>query len=167
MHILLTLTRTHFCVSASDFDKQLHSCRLFFLSLYAFWWGDASFWLTSISSPSLIQQITTHFPLGTMCEPSLLAEILRMCAFSPAFNFEGAKLFIGIFGGSYGQESAHNVGDPGLIPGSRWSPREGNGYPFQYSWLENSMDRGAWRTPIYGVTKSRSWLSNSHFHFWM
>ena len=38
-----------------------------------------------------------------------------MRAFSPVFNFEGAQLFIGIFGGSDGQESARNVGDPGLL----------------------------------------------------
>ena len=79
-----------------------------------------------------------------------------MHAFSPVFNFEGAQLFIGIFGGSDGQESARNVGDPGLIPGSRRSPGEGNGYSFQYSCLENSMDRGASWTTIYGVTKSRA-----------
>ena len=61
-----------------------------------------------------------------------------MHAFSPVFNFESAQLFIGIFGGS---ESAHNVGDPGLIPGSRRSPGEGNGYPFQSAGLENSRQR--------------------------
>ena len=79
-----------------------------------------------------------------------------MHAFSPVFNFEGAQLFIGIFSGSDGQESARNVGDPGLIPGSRRSPGEGNGHSFQYSCLENSMDRGAWWTTIYGVTNSRA-----------
>ena len=31
-------------------------------------------------------------------------------------------------------------------------PREGNGYPLQYSCLENAMDRGAWRTTVHGVT---------------
>ena len=47
-----------------------------------------------------------------------------------------------------------NAGDPGLIPGSGRSPGEGNGYPLQYSCLENSMDRGAWRATVHGVTKS-------------
>ena len=42
-------------------------------------------------------------------------------------------------GGSEGKESACNVGDPGLILGSEWSPGEGHGNPFQYSCLENSM----------------------------
>ena len=37
------------------------------------------------------------------------------------------------------------MGDLGLIPGLGASPREGNGYPLQYSGLENSMDRGAWQ----------------------
>ena len=48
------------------------------------------------------------------------------------------------FCGSDGKESACNVGDLGLIPGLGRSPGEGNGYPLQYSGLENSMDRGAW-----------------------
>ena len=34
------------------------------------------------------------------------------------------------------------------------SPREGNGYPLQYSCLENSMDTEAWRATVHGVTKS-------------
>ena len=43
---------------------------------------------------------------------------------------------------SDGKESACNTGDPGLIPGSGKFPGEGNGYPLQYSCLDNSMDRG-------------------------
>ena len=50
---------------------------------------------------------------------------------------------MGFPGGLDGKESACNTGDPGLIPGSGRSPGEGNGYPFQCSHLENSMDRGA------------------------
>ena len=47
-------------------------------------------------------------------------------------------------GGSDSKEFAYNVGDLGLIPGSGRSPGEENGNPFQYSCLENPMDRGAW-----------------------
>ena len=47
--------------------------------------------------------------------------------------------------GSVGKESACNAGGLGLIPGSTRSPGERNGIPFQYSCLENSMDRGAWQ----------------------
>ena len=45
---------------------------------------------------------------------------------------------------SAGKESIYNAGDPGLTPGSGRSPGEGNGNPLQYSYLENSMNRGAW-----------------------
>ena len=58
-------------------------------------------------------------------------------------------------GGSDGKESACNVGDLGLIPGWGRSPEEGNGYPLQYSCLENPMDRGAWWATVHGVTKSQ------------
>jgi len=50
-------------------------------------------------------------------------------------------------GGSDGKESTCNAGDPGLIPG------EGNGYPLQYSCLENPMDRGAWWATVHGGCK--------------
>ena len=43
-------------------------------------------------------------------------------------------------GSSAGRESACSAGDPGSIPGSGRSSGEGNGYPLQYSGLENSMD---------------------------
>ena len=46
-------------------------------------------------------------------------------------------------GSSDGKESACNAGDLGSIPGLGRSPEEGNGYPLQYSCLENSIDRGA------------------------
>ena len=37
---------------------------------------------------------------------------------------------------------------------------EGNGNPFQYSCLENPMDRETWRAAVYGVTKSWTQLSD-------
>ena len=50
--------------------------------------------------------------------------------------------------------SACNAGDLGPIPGLGRSPGEGNGYPLQYSCLENPMDGGAWWATVYGITKS-------------
>ena len=47
-------------------------------------------------------------------------------------------------GGSDGKASARNVGGPGSIPGLGWSCGVGNGNPLQYSYLENSVDGGAW-----------------------
>ena len=46
-----------------------------------------------------------------------------------------------------------NTGDLDLIPGSGRFPGDGNGYLLQYSCLENSMDRGAWRATVHGVAK--------------
>ena len=46
-----------------------------------------------------------------------------------------------------------NAGDAGLIPGSGTSPEEGNDNPPQDSCLGNSMDRGAWRATVQGVSK--------------
>ena len=62
-------------------------------------------------------------------------------------------------GGSYGKESACNAGDLGSIPRSARSPGEGNGNPFQYSCLVNSMDKGAW---LVIAANSRTWLSDFH-----
>ena len=55
----------------------------------------------------------------------------------------------GLPGGSAGKESACRVGDLGLILGLGRSPGEGNGYPLQYSGLENSMN-----CMVHGVAKS-------------
>ena len=60
-------------------------------------------------------------------------------------------------GGSEDKASACNAGDPGLIPGLGRSPGEGNGYPLQYSCLENSMD-----CVVPGVTKNQIRLSDFH-----
>ena len=49
---------------------------------------------------------------------------------------------MGFPGDSDGKESACSMGDLGSMPGPFRSPREGNGYPLQYSCLDNSMDRG-------------------------
>ena len=48
-----------------------------------------------------------------------------------------SKKVLGFPGGSDGEESACSAGDLGLITGSGRSPGEGNGYPLQYSCLEN------------------------------
>jgi len=43
-----------------------------------------------------------------------------------------------------------------LIPGPGRSPGEGHSNPLQYSFLENSMDRGAWWATVHGVAKSQT-----------
>jgi len=65
-------------------------------------------------------------------------------------------LSVGFPGGSDNKESACNAGDLGSIPGLGRSPGEGNGYPLQYSYLENSMNRGAWQATVHGVTRNQT-----------
>ena len=66
--------------------------------------------------------------------------------------------------GSDSKESACNAGDPGSVSGLGRSPGEGNGYPLQYSCLENPMNRGAWQAKVHGITVSWTQLSDSHTH---
>ena len=52
--------------------------------------------------------------------------------------------------------NAEDAGDVSSIPGLGRSPGEGNGNPLQYSWLENSTDRGVWRARTHEFVKSRT-----------
>jgi len=49
--------------------------------------------------------------------------------------------------------NAGDTRDLGSIPGLGRSPRGGNDNPFQYSSLENPMDRGAWQAAVHRVTE--------------
>ena len=109
-----------------------------------------------------ITQGVLHFDLGGVCLlaiPSMVLLLIReleaiiiLCSIKPGY----------FPGGSDGRVFACNVGDLGLIPGSERYPGEGNGNPLQYSYLENSMDGGAWQAIVHGVSKSWTLL---HFHF--
>ena len=75
----------------------------------------------------------------------------------------------GFPGGSDRKESACNVGDLGSIPGLGRSPGGGHGNPFQYSCLENPMDKRVWWVTVCGVTKkldTTEWLSTTQ-HIWI
>ena len=54
--------------------------------------------------------------------------------------------------------NAADLRDTGSIPGSGRSPGSRHGNSLQYSCLENSMDRAAWRAPVHRVTKSQTRL---------
>ena len=56
--------------------------------------------------------------------------------------------------GSYGKESACNAGYPGSIPGSERYLGKGTGKPFQYSCMENPINREAWRAIVSEIPKS-------------
>ena len=61
---------------------------------------------------------------------------------------------MGFPGSSHSKESACNAGDPGSTLSGEDSPGDGNGYPIQYSFLENSMDRGVWWAAVHGAAMS-------------
>ena len=95
---------------------------------------------------------------GFLASRSLFLHICKMgklCNSPSKFN-----LFLNFYhfidSGSDGKEPACNAGDPGSFPGSGRSPGEENSNPLQCSCLENSVDRGAWRTTVYGVAKSQT-----------
>ena len=60
--------------------------------------------------------------------------------------------YSGFPGGSDSKKSAFSAGDTGEV----------NGYPLQYSCLENSMDRGTWWATVHGAAKSQTRLSDQH-----
>ena len=63
-------------------------------------------------------------------------------------------------GDSDGKKSICNAGDLGSTPGSERSPGERNGNPIQYSWLENSMDRGAWQAIVHELQRVKhDWVT--------
>ena len=56
--------------------------------------------------------------------------------------------------------SAGNTGDVNSVPGLGRSPGAGNGNALQCSCLKNPMDRGAWRTTVHEIAKSRTQLND-------
>ena len=63
-------------------------------------------------------------------------------------------IYVCVFPGSAGRESAWNAEDLGSIPGLQRSPGVGHGNSLQYSCLERPMDRGAWWATAYSITES-------------
>ena len=76
---------------------------------------------------------------------------LRLWA--PDIPLSNISTLLSFPGSSGSKESACIAGDSGLIPGSGRSPGEEHDNPFQYSCLENSMDRGVWPAAVHGVAK--------------
>ena len=132
-------------------------------------------WGESFCSSSSFFFFHVKYVVQTVERASLIAQLVKN---PPAIQetpvqFLGGKIrwrrryrlptpvLLGFPHGSAGKESTCYVGDLGLIPGLGRSPGEEKGYPLQYSGLENSMD-----CIVHGVTRSRTWLSDFHFHCW-
>ena len=67
---------------------------------------------------------------------------------------------MGFVNGSDSKESACSTGNLGSVLVLERSLGEGNGYPLQYSCLENPMDRGTWWAKVHGVANSWTQMSN-------
>ena len=104
------------------------------------------------SRASLIAQLVKNLPA--------MQDLIPGSGRSPGEERGYHSSILGLPCGSAGKESACNAGDLGSISGLGRSPWEGKGYSPQYSGLENSMD-----CIVHGVTKSRTQLSDFHFHF--
>ena len=74
------------------------------------------------------------------------------------------NFLLGFYDSSIGKESICSAGDLGSIPGSGRSPREGNGNPLQYSYLENPMDRGTWQATM-GLQETDMTYQLKHHRF--
>ena len=108
-------------------------------------------WISAFFGPTLTsihdywKNLLLYGPLSAKCHLCFLT-----CCLALSWGFHC---------GSTGKEFACNAGDLGSIPGLGRSPKEGKGYPLQYSGLENSMD-----CIVHGLTKSWTQLGNFHFH---
>ena len=106
---------------------------------------------------------------ASIIHPDFSRDISTLCVIFYMYTY----FFKSFPDGSLVKNPPTNEGDAGLIPGFGRSPGEGNGYPLQYSCLENPTDRGGWWATVYGVgyslwsglqsmgsPKCWTWLSN-------
>ena len=100
--------------------------------------------------------LTIVIPWTLALQATLSMEYSRQKYWSPALQAES----LGFPGGSDSKEFTCNTGDLGSIPGLGRFPGELNGYPLQYSHLDNFMVSKAWRAKDHGVSKSQTQLSN-------
>ena len=68
-------------------------------------------------------------------------------------GIQKSMMSLGFPGGSVVKNLPANAGDSGSIRVSGKSPEGGNGNPLQYSYLEDTTDRGTWWATVHGVTK--------------
>ena len=136
---------------------------------FKYWWHT-----NGCPNPKTLQRKNWNLKMSFICNACKLGCcIFRWCglkrmdvfglsiltALKPTLIEENWHVLVVIHGGSDGKESTCNVGDLGSTPGLSRYPGEENGYPLQYSGLENLMDY-----TVRGVAKSQTWLSDSHFH---
>ena len=113
--------------------------------LVSFWKGElfsAFSWVTTTSLKIGLIAISSRVLVVTIIITVIISKIKCLLQFTWSFH-----------SGSEGKECACNAGDTGSIPGLGRAFGEGNGYPLQYSCLENSMDMRSLVDYIHGATK--------------
>ena len=83
--------------------------------------------------------------------------------------FRNGVMKLGFPGGAMVKNLLTNMGDirdVGSIPGSGRSPGGGPGHPFQFSCLENTVDRGVWQATVHWFAKSGTQLKQLSTHTW-
>ena len=141
-------------------NQQVLSCRYhrLYISLYHRWLCKFLQFLGAIGKLWPVPQIQLTF-----CFCKVLLEHIHLLIFS---SVQSCCYFISNFRCSLVAQTVENlpamqetwVPSQGSRPGSGCSHREENGYPLQYSCLENSMDKGAWWATVQGITKSQTQL---------
>ena len=114
----------------------------------------------SSPSPSAPNPSQNGLRRGLLTQRGILWEVKELEVIRKTEVINKATNFCTLPGSSAGKESTCNVGNLESITGLGRSPGEGNGYPLQYSGLENSMD-----CVDHGVLKSWTRLSDFHFLF--
>ena len=120
------------------------------------------YWLTDDESTlraSQVALVVKNPPADAVLSRSVKSNSLRPHELQPTSSvngdFPGKNTGVGCYAG--------DIRDEGLIPGSGISPGGGHGNPLQYSCLENSTDRGAWRATVHLVSKeSDNWSNLAH-----
>ena len=128
--------------------------------------------------PSLGNQSASKLrqPLGTS-RPWLVKNTEPRIPIHQCWFFHGSASYGGAWGWVYGvaqswtqvkrlssSSSSSNVADWGSSHGLGRSPGEQNGNPLQYSWLENSIGRGAWLSTVHEVANGHDWATDMHTH---
>ena len=146
-------------------------------TVYQWWCKPCEEERRSYSQANTDRSIVTQVYSGHISAFKIYSMRFNMCSISGRFASYNARhsakfnfrqitftIFWDFSGGSDGKESTCKVGDLGSIPGlERSLAGEGNGYPLQYSGLENSMDRGAQDAIVHRVAKSQAWLGDFQF----
>ena len=114
-----------------------------------------------------------HIPCGHSCSPfQKLRTLAQDCRHSAFALGPTVPTYLEKYCPMYGlpwwlshKESTCNAGDTGdmgSIPGLGRFPGGRYGNPLQYSYLENTMDRGAWQATVQGCTESDTSEATQH-----